>query len=87
MEPHPHSSISSAWLKPRNTQTYTYIFPHLYKIFLAAIHDILWGKAVDHVAGMKDNQEKNHTEEEKSLGTGSFRSYFVQLQRKATLYI
>lgn len=60
----------------------TCIFPHLYKIFLAAIHNILWGQAVDHVAGVKYYQEKNHTKEEKSLRTGSLRPYFVQLKRR-----
>lgn len=58
------------------------IGPHLYKVFLAAIHDILWGQAIDHVAGVKDNQEKNHTEEEKSLGASFLGSDFVQLKYK-----
>lgn len=46
---------------------------------MTAIHNILWGKAVDHVAGVKYNQEQDHTEEEQSLWTGSFRPDLVQL--------
>lgn len=37
------------------------------------------GEAVDHVAGVKNNQEEDHTQEEKGLGAGSLWSYFVQL--------
>lgn len=68
-------------LKTQKYDMYTH-FSHLYKIFLAAVHDVLWGQAVDNVAGVKYNQKKNHTEEEKSLWTSSLRSYFVQLKKK-----
>lgn len=62
------------------------IFPHLYNIFLASIHNILWCKAVDHVAAVKDNQQKNHTEEQKSLWTSSLWSNFVQLKIRKKKY-
>lgn len=57
-------------------------FPHLCEILLAAIHHILWCQAVDHVAGVEDNQQEDHTEEEQSLGPSSLRSDFVQLEKK-----
>lgn len=55
---------------------------HLHQILLAAVHDVLGGEAVDHVAGVENNQEEDHTQEEKGLGAGSLWSYFVQLKVK-----
>lgn len=46
---------------------------------MTAIHDILWGKAVDHVVGVKYNQEQDHAEEEQGLRTGSSWPDLVQL--------
>lgn len=60
--------------------------PHLLKVLLAAIHDILWRQAIYHVAGMKNNQEKDHTEEEKGLRACLFGPYLVQLSRKQYSY-
>lgn len=40
------------------------IVPHLPKILLASVHDILWSQAVDHVAGVKYNQKENHAKEQ-----------------------
>lgn len=84
LETHSRSQISSG--RPKNIvrhgKLHELFFSHLRKIFLAPIHDILWGQTVDHVAGVENNQQQNHAEEEEGLGTCSLWSYFVQLRRK-----
>lgn len=50
---------------------------HLDQILLAAVHDVLRGQAVDHVAGVENDQEEDHTQEEKGLRAGSLWSDFV----------
>lgn len=70
------------WVCEHIPSIFKNLVPHLHKILLASVHDILWSQAVDHVAGVKYNQKKNHAEEQKSLWASSLRSYFVQLEIK-----
>lgn len=50
----------------------------LQQVFLAAVHDVLWGQTVDHVAGVEDDEEEDHAEEEESLRSGSLRPDLIQ---------
>lgn len=55
---------------------------HLQQVFLAAIHDVLRGQTVDHVAGVEDDEEEDHAEEEEGLRSGSLRPDLIQLHKK-----
>lgn len=56
--------------------------PHLQQVFLAAVHDVLRGQTVDHVAGVEDDEEEDHAEEEEGLRSGSLRPDLIQLHKK-----
>lgn len=55
---------------------------HLQQVFLAAVHDVLRGQTVDHVAGVEDDEEEDHAEKEQGLRSGSLRPDFIQLHDK-----
>lgn len=54
--------------------------PYQNKVLLASVHNILRGKAVDHIARVKNNQQKYHAKEEECLRPCPSPSNLVELE-------
>lgn len=48
------------------------------EVLLAAVHDVLRGQAVEHVAGVQYDEQQDHTQEQQGLGPGLLRTDLIQ---------